>query len=692
MKHTFYNLKKPQNLSTRVIMISMLCLLTILTGCQPVSQTADLHICLEHYQPSDRTIAPDEPLTVASYQVSGAGPDGTSFTITTDDTQITVSGLLTGDWDVSAIGFSSDGVGLVEGTSVITLSNSTSSGQISMDEFYGVGSAALTIAWDSSQTISPSVTTYMLLCGSLDSPQELTASTATEGEVTYSLPDLPAGAYLIMSELYSDSLMIAGATEILRIVDDTTTSDTITMEFNDLQLDLGMSLIDDSAAPIEGSITGIPLTITANQPMEISFVPSPGSIQTGLTCTWYLDGQFLNQGNPITFVSPSGKHRIDVVVTSANLGSTGSAGQSIQAVESAATGAPLLYAEYVEGEQDDLQLDGISDIAVLPDGLIVTAAKYSDSLQVMRIESDTLALKQTVDTDATNLLDGASKISSSADGTFIAVASENAKTVTIYDHSTGTDTISQYQTLLQTGTNANGSYQFNIFGGIALNSDGSMLFVADKSTDQIIVFTRSGASFSFKGNYSFTPTPDIEAIRSIAVGYDDEVLALASYDTNSMHLLKIESDGALSISYSIDYGQGGYYGLSNASQVFFPDTRTIFLLAGDTISEYLLSDSVFGVPTFTQSSRLKEDTNIPVDFSPKDICGTSDLSKLFIVTSTGKGIVQLSHDTTTNLMSYDSFATTDDLVPDTCAVSIDNSFLLVGSSTDDTLQLYRFSL
>ncbi len=692
MKHTFYNQKNKQHLSTGVIMVSMLCLIAILVGCQPAAQTADLHICLEHYQSSSRTITPDEPLTVTSYQVTGAGPDGTSFSITTNNTQITVSGLLTGDWDVTAIGFSDNGVGLVQGDSVITLSNTTSSGQITMEDFYGVGSASISIDWDATQTLSPTVTTYMLLCGSLEDPEVLVASSTVDGEVTYTLNDLQAGAYLLMSELYSDGLMIAGATEILRIVDGITTTDSITMEFNDLQLDLGMTLIDDSSAPIEGTIEGIPMTITANQAIDISFVPSPTSIQTGLTCTWYLDGQYLNQGNPISFVSPSGKHRIDVVVISASLGSVGSAQQNIQAVEATPTGSPLLYAEYIEGEQNDLQLDGIADIAVLPDGLIITAAQYSDSLQVMRIESDALILKQTIDADVTNLLDGASELSFSSDGNFIAVSSENAKSVTIYDHSAATDTISQYQTLLQTGTNANGSYQFDQFGGIALNSDGTMLFVAEKSTDQIIVFTRTASSFSFKGNYSFTPTPDIETIKSIAVGYNDEVLALASYASNSMHLLQIATDGALTVSYSIDYGQGGYYGLSSASEVFFPETRTIFLLSADTISEYPLTDSAFGSPEFTQSSRLKETTNIPVDFSPKDICATSDLSKLFVVTSTGKGIVNLAHDVSTHQMTYSTFTTTDTVVPDSCAVSSDDTYLIIGSSTDDTLQLYKFSL
>ncbi len=693
--------KKPSRVSLGGIILVLVYLIALLTGCTQSDEIADLHIRMERYQGS-RTIDPDNPLSVVKYTVIGAGPDGTSFSVQTAESQITVTGLQTGTWEITAIGYSSNDVGLIQGQASIVLSNNNSSGEVVMEEFFGSGNAEITVVWDDSQTIDPVVASTIELCGSAGEAEVLEGvAAAGGGSITYTLTDRPAGAYLFCSTLTSNGSKVGGSAEIIRIIDSKTTTGTVPLVFNDLQVTLGLPITDTSAPPISGTISGLPKTITGEEPtIPVTFIPDEDSLQTDLTCQWFVDGAYVATGNPIQLNAPGGKHRLDVVVTAPNIGSTGSVAQDFHAIGTVTTGTPLLFAEYVHGEQTDMLLDGISDIAVLPDGLIITTASNSDSVQTLMHTSDTLTVKQTFTHDGSaHLLDGPSMIAASGDGTIIAVGSDNSNAIMIFNHSINSDTISRLQTILCSSNDPGATYAISDIGAIALNSDGTHLFVADGNADNntITLFTRTeaGQAFSFEGNYAFTfgeNKPAIVSIRSMAVDYDDTLLSLASYATNSLHILKIEPSGALSSSYAFSHSSCLWYGLSEIQQVLHPERNTLFTLASDTIAEYELIDAAFGVPEFTQTSRLKSGTHIPVAFNPKDCDSTSDVSRLFAVTSTGKGIVCFDNDLANFDLSYDSFVSTDALVPDSCAVSADDRYLLVSSSGGDCLQLYKFAL
>jgi WD40 repeat protein len=150
--------------------------------------------------------------------------------------------------------------------------------------------------------------------------------------------------------------------------------------------------------------------------------------------------------------------RLDVLVSTSKVGSDGSASQIIEGVNGIVSGQPLLYKAYNTANEKGMLLDGLSDIAVLPDGLVITASKLDDALQVFRIEDDQLSLKQTITHDGTTLLDGVQSITVSEDGSIIAAASVNSQAVEIFEHIAETDSITHFQTLLSTGVNANGSY------------------------------------------------------------------------------------------------------------------------------------------------------------------------------------------------------------------------------------------
>lgn len=666
-------------------------LIAVVTGCNPQLETTDMHICLEHYISTSRTFTPNSSLSVAYYEIEGSGPDATSFQVSTEDSQVTIPGLLVGDWTVHAIGYSSDGIGLVQGETMITLTNSQQDGTITLEEFYGIGAAEITVSWDESQTINPVVHAYIQQCGPEGIPEELTPSAVAEGSTTYSIPEIAAGAYLFRAELYSEDALIAGATEVIRVINGQTTTGIIPMEFNDLSLGMNLTITDTTDSPVSGTITGIPLTVAANEPIDIAFSPSPDSVQTGLSCMWFLNGQYLTEGNPVTIVPPTGKQRLDVVVTSEREGSAGSAHQIINAVDDIETGAPLLYREYSASSDEEYLIDGICDLEALSDGLIISTAKYDDAIQTFRIQQDSLIVTQTISLDSTYMIDGVSTLAISDNEHYIAAVSDNSNTISIFEHTSGTDTISLVQTILETGANANGTYQFSQIGGIAFNSDGSELFVADRTTNRIIRFQRTESLFTFIDSYEFICLPDLIDVKSLDIRASDDLMAAAVYGSNALTCFRFDSDGDPIVLYSFDYTNYSTLGLSQIHWAKFISDNSLITLSKDSICEFSIEESPLLVPIVNQECRLKETTQIPVLFSPKDLAATSTTEKVYVVTSSGNGIVSFSHDSATHQLTYDTFLSTDDVSPDICAISADNDYLLVGSSTDDRLMLYKFA-
>lgn len=685
-------MNKPTISHIMTLLILSLMLIISATGCEGPSERADLKICLEGCGiAGSRTFTPEGSLEVSYYEITGIGPDGTSFHVTTSDSQHTVEGLLTGEWYVSAVGFSSEDVGLVEGDSIIILSKTEQSGTILMEEFYGTGDAQITVNWDDSQTISAEVRTYLSLFGSEETPELLSAASSSAGSVSYSLTSLDSGAYLLRSELYSDGQKVGGAIEILKIVNGKTTTGQFDLVFNDLLLGIDLTITDPSLPPVTGEISGIPMTVVADVPIEVSFTPDADSLQTGLECMWFYDSTYLSTGNPVQITFPEGSGRLDVIVSSSSHpGSAGAAFTNITAVESIPSGSPQLYREYSDDEV--FKLDGLSDIAVLDDGLVITTSSNSDTVQTMRITNDDrLVVKQTLTHDgSTNLLDGASSIAVAGNEQVVAVCSATGKTISIYTHTTGSDTLVLTQTILSSATGPGGSYTITSLTEAAFSPDREYLYVATGSQNAILRFSKSTEGvYAFQETQTFSTTPAIDSIRSIDAGYTAvPFVSCVGYDSNTYHGFKIGTAGALSANYSLN-SSNGWYGLSAARKVRHITDESFFTLSADTISEFVLSGSI--IVSIDQSCRLKEYTHVATDFAPKDVCWDSLTESVYVVSSKGNSIISFDRDASTHTMSYLRATSTDTLEPTSCEVSSDDAYLLIGSASNDKLRLYKFA-
>jgi 6-phosphogluconolactonase (cycloisomerase 2 family) len=672
-------------------------LFVLVAGCKTQPDSADMHIQIESPLPDssvsakNTTNTPDTSLEIDYYEITGKGPDATEFQISTQSSQTTIPGLPLGDWEVSVIAFSVENVGLGYGDSVITLTSSEQNGTIFVEEFFGTGSADITVTWDESQTINPQFNAYIRPSGSTDPSDLLTPTASSAGTATYQLDDYASGAYLFQAELISDGMLTGGAAEILRITDGQVTTSSLKIQFNDLMVSMQMTLNDNMEKPVSGSITGVPLTAAAGEELMVTFTPDSDSVQTGLWYQWYVNGQYVTDGNPISYIPNEGVQRLDVLVSTSKVGSDGSASQIIEGVNGIVSGQPLLYKAYNTANEKGMLLDGLSDIAVLPDGLVITASKLDDALQVFRIEDDQLSLKQTITHDGTTLLDGVQSITVSEDGSIIAAASVNSQAVEIFEHIAETDSITHFQTLLSTGANANGSYTISQIGDIALTNSGEVLVVSDRTTNNFIKFENSDSMMDFAGTYSIETNPELTEPRSIDFGVNDNLFATVSTGTNAMFTFRNFKNGEPVLHSSFDYSTYNFMGLSQVHTVKFIRSDRMITLAADTFCDYYIEE-VMGFYNISQESRLKETTHIPVAFSPKDAAADSAGNSIYVVTSTGNGIVNFTRDPDTEEVAYDSFVSTDNISPDSCAVAADDQYLLTGSSAQDSLLLYKFAL
>ena len=89
------------------------------TGCDNGVGTASLSLRLtSQYGRADaRTIVPTgESLTIHSYSIEGSGPNGKTFSITTQSAQVLIEGLVYGTWAIQATGLNEQGTELATGS------------------------------------------------------------------------------------------------------------------------------------------------------------------------------------------------------------------------------------------------------------------------------------------------------------------------------------------------------------------------------------------------------------------------------------------------------------------------------------------------------------------------------------------------------------------------------------------------
>lgn len=174
-----------------------------------------------------KTILPDISMDIASYRVSGSGPDGAVLieqTFDADRGQYTLTGLASGTWTITVDGFNSSGTAIGTGTGSATVYAGVNTPlPITLSPFTGNGSMSITATWSETLTV-PSVTATLT---SSAGQTVAVAVTPGSGSVVCSNASLAAGYYTLSLQLFDNGTQKGGLAESVRIVQGETTSPSI---------------------------------------------------------------------------------------------------------------------------------------------------------------------------------------------------------------------------------------------------------------------------------------------------------------------------------------------------------------------------------------------------------------------------------------------------------------------------------
>lgn len=277
---------------------------------------------------SGRTVLPTLSMTPASYEITGSGPDGATFSQKTDGAtnSATVADLAFGSWDVTVSAYNSDGTLIGQGTKTGATVNTgkTTEVTVTVVPLPGNGTLAVSASWSDTKVQTP----YLSLVITPTSGTAITVDASAKGEATwsYSNKNLPSGYYTVSLNLKDDGDgtagsgdVVAGAADSVRIVQDQTT--TWAVAYNDINPSGGITttITPQLSDPLTVSLTRS--STAFKDESLLNFAASQSGYAGTATYVWYLNGEAPPSGSvdgSILSLPNSlreGYYRVDVIAT-----------------------------------------------------------------------------------------------------------------------------------------------------------------------------------------------------------------------------------------------------------------------------------------------------------------------------------------------------------------------------------------
>jgi len=274
--------------------LSLLAILFFLTGCSVAannmsgnsSRQGSIRLNLGASR-LIQTLEPSVSMDAASYEVTGSGPNGDTFSFSSTDTVVVITNLAVGTWTVSIIAENADGTAIGSGSQSIDVAmGQTTTITISVTPLTGTGTLNLSAFWNAGDVDNPNlVVTLNSVSGTAYSPT-VTISGSTATSITTNLPN---GYYMLNISLYDGSALTMGTVEIVYIVANQTTYGTFAftnINLNRGSVDFNVNL--EMANPIPVSLTNDKSVYYDGDSLTLSaIVPATYS---NLNYQWYVNG------------------------------------------------------------------------------------------------------------------------------------------------------------------------------------------------------------------------------------------------------------------------------------------------------------------------------------------------------------------------------------------------------------------
>lgn len=685
IKSFYQERRKKTLLVPGMIGVLLFSICVLLSSCieTPAAQTLTLRLTSPNQ--GSRSILPDSALTIDHYTITGHGPDGNSFSITTSNQEVSIPGLMVGNWNVAVAGWNQDSIKMITGSADIVLGPDTGTTVIILDTLYGSGSCNISISWEADKVFNPELQVFLCPEGELGTDSEYAVPVnLSEGSATVTA-DLAAGAYTLRCVLYSNGEPVGGYIEAVRILDTLTTSGTVALDLDTLETTFSIAILPELTTPISGSISGSLQSIVTGEMYTLEFTAAEGTQldAASLEAFWFLDGIAVGTGLQYSFTAPKGHHRVDVIVKNHITGSLGSTSWIFLAEDSGNPGSirNIVTASHGTG---NLLLDGASDALITPDGLIVVASKISDALSTFRIEAGVLVPKEQFQNSTATPMNGPVSISASKDGSIICLISEYSNSILIFTHTPGSDTLlpaAEFNgSMILNGT----EIFFEKLSSSAVAEKDHFIYVADRSLHYIYQFSYdANGTAQAVGCYDFFFLQGVVGPKDIAISPDETTMAVACYDNSSLHILAITADtGELHAIADFSYALNGTLGISQIDSVFFGEGNEVFTTSNNYVCSF--GKDAFG--TWQPQIRLSEGDAIAAMSGPNDLTLSPDGQFLYICSTLSEGITILRRNG--DSFDYFDFVSCLEGTPQKCSISQDGSLLCVTSNSDDLLSVY----
>ncbi len=394
---------------------ALLMALILASSCSQSPQTADLKVTLDE---NSRTLSPKTTdFEVAKYHIECLSKSGGDpIEIDTVRTSVVIQGLPVGTYTISATGSNQAGIEIVRGSTEFNLTSTNTTAQVVLKELIGNGGLDITFTWDENLITKPRVDVRLEPVDNQNT-QTVTETLEISGaSASFTQSGLPSGSYRLSASLYSGTTRIAGCVEAVRIGSDSTVEATISFNLDELPSSAGqLTLQNQAGVPVVCTINGISDGATVQAQSELTAsLTTEGLEDSMLTVDWFLDGTEIGSGKSVSFSPDPGEHRLDVVASTAKLGSLGSAAITFEAALLGQTGVPVLGSMLENGSVSGLSLSAGTLTDFLPDGALLIVDNSTKKAQVAQIKRNTLELvsSQTLahPVEALTAMDGSSRV------------------------------------------------------------------------------------------------------------------------------------------------------------------------------------------------------------------------------------------------------------------------------------------
>lgn len=377
-----------------IICVLLAFTLVVAIACKDEPDTGCLRVELDK---GYRTISPtDASMDIVGYRIVPTGPDGKQGSVRyTYYSYCNLENISLGKWKLEAYGFNKDRIDVAYGCAEAMVTHEQSSAVIKVNKLIGEGSLSLDFFWDKASVKNPLLKLYLKSKDSTDGEKELNPSiTASEGKAVLMEQKLAAGSYSLRGELFDGNKKVSGFIEAVRITNSGKTEGKIQLEIGKLETggsgqggSGNIDIDDTTATPLDLSIAGVEKIVTRDTPFTVSLQVGNKNVNLNtISAEWYLDGVLVGKGLKCNISSGElGDHRIDVVASTSDQGSTGSAYATFSIVTTKKPGMPYSMSQI---GADKISLGENLVIRFLPNGRLLIAANDKKTIQVLSVGAD----------------------------------------------------------------------------------------------------------------------------------------------------------------------------------------------------------------------------------------------------------------------------------------------------------------